>query len=53
MHFGYIPEASMKLHQLAALVAASENGSLRQAAAKMRLYTHAVAERRVPNFAGQ
>src|SRR5712672_2743426 len=37
MPFGYIPEASMKLHQLAALVAASENGSLRQAAAKMRL----------------
>jgi LysR family transcriptional regulator, regulator of abg operon len=36
MRFGY-HEAMMKLHQLAALVSAAESGSLRQAAAKMRL----------------
>jgi DNA-binding transcriptional LysR family regulator len=36
MRFGY-NEATMKLHQLAALVSAAESGSLRQAAAKMRL----------------
>jgi LysR family transcriptional regulator of abg operon len=36
MHFDY-HEGAMKLHQLAALVAASESGSVRQAAEKMRL----------------